>query len=129
MHYLLDTVTIIRHFSGQGRLGRNATLILSNIEQSNDVFMISVISLMEIMYLAEKNRITLDLSITLERLARSSAYQIINLTPVILQVAQQISFPELHDRLIIATAQWLEIPIISSDSKFSHVPGVTVVWE
>lgn len=51
MQYLLDTVTVVRHFSAMGKIGNEARKILSSPESS---FIISVISLMEIMYLAEK---------------------------------------------------------------------------
>lgn len=129
MQYLLDTVTIVRHFSGRGRIGRTAAHILDTIEERDDLLVISVISLMEIMYLAERNRITIDLSETLERIESSSKYMIVNLSPEILRVAETIDFYELHDRLILATARWLDIPVISSDEAFEAVPGIDVIWE
>jgi PIN domain nuclease of toxin-antitoxin system len=35
---------------------------------------------------------------------------------------------ELHDRMILATALWLDVPIISSDERFQEVKNVTVIW-
>ncbi len=128
MQYLLDTVTVVRHFTAKGKLGRQAARILKEIEQSNDFLVVSVISLMEIMYLSEKHRIELDLTETLELLRSSTKYIIVDLNPAILKVAEKIVFDELHDRLILATAAWLGIKIISSDSKFSTVAGIEVVW-
>jgi predicted nucleic acid-binding protein len=49
MHYLLDTVGLVRHFTGAGRIGRQAAFILDNLEQSEDTIAISVVSLMEVM--------------------------------------------------------------------------------
>lgn len=130
MHYLLDTVTLIRHFSEQGKIGNQAALILDNIENNKDIKLsISVISLMEVMYLAEKKRISIDLQQTLDLINTSSCYNIVNLTPEILRTAEKINFYELHDRLILATAKWLDIPIISSDSLFPQVPDITVIWD
>ena len=129
MQYLLDTVTIIRHFSGAGRIGHAAAAILNTIEERDDLFVISVVSLMEIMYLAERHRITIHFQETLERLETSTKYLIINLSPEILRVAETIEFYELHDRLILATARWLDIPVLSSDGKFEHIPGITVIWD
>ncbi|MCP4749804.1 MAG: type II toxin-antitoxin system VapC family toxin [Proteobacteria bacterium] len=128
MQYLLDTVAVIRYFSGTGKIGSEASTILEKIEDHNDILAISVISLMEIMYLAEKNRIAVNLMDTLERIEASSKYLIINLSSDILRVAESMQFPELHDRLILATARWLEIPIISSDSEFGGIPGIHVIW-
>ena len=129
MQYLLDTVTIVRHFTGTGYIGSKAASILDTIEARNDVLIISVISLMEIMYLAEKNRITINLTETLKRLESSSKYMIINLSPEILRVAETVIFPELHDRLLLATAKWLDILIISSDRAFKNVMGIKVLWK
>ncbi len=84
---------------------------------------------MEILYLSEKHPITINLTETLERIESSSKYAVINLSPNILRVAETIAFHELHDRLILATAQWLDIPILSSDKAFEHVPGITLIWK
>ena len=127
--FLLDTVAIVRHFSGQGKIGKKAAHILKTLDETDDnLLIISIISLMEIMYLAEKNRIDINLQETLDIIELSAKYTIIDLTPKILTVAETIDFHELHDRLILATAKWLEIKIISSDSKFSQVEGIEVIW-
>jgi predicted nucleic acid-binding protein len=129
MQYLLDTVTIVRHFSGRGKIGAAAAQILDTIEEGDDLLVISVVSLMEIMYLAERHRISINLRETLAKIGASSKYTIINLVPEILQVAESITFPELHDRLILATAKWLDVPIISSDGAFETVSGIEVIWK
>lgn len=103
--FLLDTVTVIRHFTDTGPIGTKALEILNRFD---DHFFISVVSLMEIMYLSEKHRIGLDLTETLNRIEESTIYSIVNLTPEILKVAGITPFKELHDRLILSTAKWLE---------------------
>ena len=129
MIYLLDTVTIIRHFSNKGKLGKRANEILTSIEKSDSVFAISIISLMEIMYLSEKNRIGIDLQKTITMISETNGYQIIDLNIEIIKAATQVHFYELHDRMIIATALWMGIPIITSDSLFSQVKDLEVIWE
>lgn len=126
MQYLLDTVTIIRHFSDSGIIGTNAQDILNS--EASHIFHISVISLMEILYLSEKNRIKINLSETMERIKTSSLYSLIDLTPDIIHEAESVEFYELHDRMILATALWLDVPIISSDERFKEVKNVTVIW-
>lgn len=129
MQYLMDTVAVIRHFTGKGKIGNSASSILNSIETSDDFLIISVISLMEIMYLAEKNRIKLSLKETLDTIDASSKYTIVNLNPDILKVAESLYFNELHDRLILATAKWLDIPLISSDSKFKNIFDIKMIWD
>ncbi len=72
MQYLLDTVTVIRHFVGKGEIGNATALILDTIEDQDDLFVISIISLMENVYLAEKHRIDIILHKTIARIHTSS---------------------------------------------------------
>jgi len=126
MQYLLDTVTLIRHFTETGKLGKKAKEILNF---NDNTFLISIVSLMEILYLSEKRRIDIDLKETLNRIELSSFYSIVNLTPEILKIANDLFFYELHDRLILSTAKWLDIPIISSDKEFEQVKAIQVLWD
>jgi len=126
MQYLLDTVTVIRHFSDSGKIGKKAKKILNS---SQNLFFISVISLMEILYLSEKRRININLRETLYKIEQSSLYTIIDLTPDILKEAEWLNFPDLHDRLILSSAKWLGIPIISSDKQFRKLKTIEVVWD
>lgn len=129
MQYLLDTVVLVRHFAGSGKIGRKATSILDGLEKSDDQLLISVISLMEVMYLSEKNRIGINLGETLENIESSSKYTVVDLNADVLRVAETIAFYELHDRLILATAKWLQVPVISCDREFSKTKSVEVIWE
>ena len=84
---------------------------------------------MEIMYLSEKNRISIDLSKTLSIISEMQGYQIIDLNMEIIKTASQIKFYELHDRMIIASAKWLGIPLITSDSLFTNIKDIEVIWD
>ena len=118
MSYLLDTVALIRHFTGEGKIGAAASRILDGVEETDTILVVSAVSLMEVLYLAEKHRISIDLAATLRIMGASSQYMVVDLNAEILTVAESVAFPELHDRLILASAKWLGIPIISSDRDF-----------
>jgi predicted nucleic acid-binding protein len=68
VQYLLEAVALVRHFTGSGKIGRAASRLLDSAEKNGDVLVISAVSLMEVLYLAEKNRIGLSLAETLESL-------------------------------------------------------------
>jgi PIN domain nuclease of toxin-antitoxin system len=128
LQYLLDTVTIIRHFSGKGKIGNQAEKILEDITITEDRLFISVISLVEILYLSEKNRIDINLQETIEKIKKSEIYSIVNLNADIVKTAETIKFYELHDRLILSTSKWLDIPIISSDKRFKEISEIKTIW-
>ena len=129
MIYLLDTIAVIRHFSGKGKIGKKALQIFKSFETSDNEFSVSVISLMEILYLNEKQRINIELYETINLLTETDGYNIIDLNTEIIKTASDIEFYELHDRMILATARWLDIPIISSDSRFEEVEDIEVIWD
>ena len=128
MEYLADTVTIIRHFSGAGRIGSLAREILSRVDEGEHRLHISIISMVEILYLSEKRRIKINLKEALDVVQGSSNYTLVDLNSRILQTAEQINFPEIFDRLILATAQYLKVPLITSDRKIRAGNLVESIW-
>ena len=126
MKYLLDTVTLVRHFTKSGEIGKRAKNIL---KKSENTFILSVVSLMEILYLSEKHRIRIDLNKTIKRIEASSKYSVADLTSDVIIVAKDVAFYELHDRLILSTAKYLDIPIISCDKKFEKLQDVKVILD
>ena len=128
MDYLADTVTIIRHFSGTGRIGRNAKTILEGIEEGDHHLFLSTVSLVEILYLSEKKRIMINLGESLDIIDDSANYSIVDLTTEIVKFAEKIDFPEIFDRLIISTARYLDVPILTSDRAIRSSGFVEAVW-
>ncbi len=101
MEYLADTVTVIRHFSETGKIGKRAFEVINGIERGEHHCYVSTISLVEILYLSEKKRIDISLEKTLEKIKGSENYSVISLTAQIVKLAESIDFPEIFDRLII----------------------------
>jgi len=128
MEVLADTVTIIRLFSATGKIGRKAGSILRKIENGEGHCFISVVSLVEILYLSEKNRIPIDLAGTIRRVNESGNYTITDLTPPIIALAEKHPFVEIFDRLLIATALYLGSPLLSSDGKIQQSGLVETIW-
>lgn len=129
MKFLLDTNAIIRHFTGVGRIGAKAKRIIKQAENYQHELVVSIISLMEIIYLAEKHKIPINLEETINAINSKSCYSIIDFNVEILKVSKTVQFYELHDRLILATSKYLKIPIISSDNKFIDLKEFEVIWD
>jgi len=71
----------------------------------------------EILYLFEKSRIPVSI-FDIENLLESRNYQFEPLSFGIIKTASKIiDIPELHDRLIAATARHLDVPIITNDPE------------
>ena len=128
MEYLLDTNAIVRHFAQISKLGKKAKEIISRAEKDQHQLFVSIISLIEIMYLSEKKRIPLTLDEIINDLNKKECYSIVEFDVEILKKAASFHFYELHDRLILATAMVLGMPVISSDKKFDSVEDIEVIW-
>lgn len=128
MDYLLDTVTLVRYLSNTGKLTAKVKTIFTEADKGDCRLFVSTISFMEILYLSERNRISVSLEEVIEKVRLSTIYEIIDLSTEIVIEAKTIDFDELHDRLILATAKYLDIPVISSDSKYREVDGIDVIW-
>jgi predicted nucleic acid-binding protein len=129
MDYLADTVTIIRHFSKTGKIGKKAKAILNRIKIGRDRMIISVISLVEILYLSERNRIPINLEKLRQEIQFLDNYKIVDLSIEIVEVAKQVQGFELHDRLIVSTAKYLNIPVLTSDSEIINSRHVKIIWD
>lgn len=126
--YVTDTQALIKFMMGQKVIDKQCHQAFLSADQGKNTIIIPAVVLMEVLYLFEKIRIKIDL-IQTEDLLKSKNYQFEPLSLEILKIASEIKdIPELHDRLIAATARYLDIPIITSDlvirkSRFVKILG------
>ncbi len=126
-----DTHAVIWYFWDDPRLGDRASPFFDSIEFSGGRVAISAISLVEIVYLSEKRRIDPR---TLE-----GVMGLLDLGEVFIEVPVDDSIlpslaaipraqvPDMPDRIIVATAGHLGVPLISRDAKI-RASAVTTIW-
>ncbi|MFN9241182.1 MAG: type II toxin-antitoxin system VapC family toxin [Pseudanabaena sp.] len=133
MSIVADTHTIIWYLRSPEKLSTNAVNALDNALNNGESIFISAISLVEINYLVEKNRIPTS---SLEQLLQLIDDPLVNLvvipldTPVakaFTQISRKI-VPELGDRIIAATALYLGLPLVTKDHKISNLSNIQIVW-
>lgn len=129
MNYLVDTVALVRHLRAARNLGSRARNILRQADRGQHRVFISGVTLMEILYLSEKGRIPVDLESVRNLLVNRGNYQISPVDMDVVATAAAIDdVPELHDRLIVATAKWLRVAILTNDPMISASKHVEVIW-
>ena len=113
--YVTDTQALVKFMMGKKVINDKAHQAFLSADKGECTIIIPAVALMEVLYLFEKNRIEVGLLHT-EDLLKSQNYQFEPLSLEILKTASEIDdIPELHDRLIAATARYLDIPIITND--------------
>lgn len=129
MDYLADTVAIVRHLRQHPALGRQVAGILQEADQGLHRIYISAITLMEVLYLSEAGRIDLPLGELMATVSHSCNYHVVPVDADVTLAAIGINdVPELHDRIIVATARHLGVPILTGDLVIAASRHVQTLW-
>lgn len=128
MDYVADTVALVRHLRHK-RLGGQAARIFREADAGQHVIAISSITLMEILYLSEAKRIDVHLPEIINLTLASTNYAIVPIdADIVLTAATVDDVPELHDRILVATANRLGVPLLTSDRVIANSKHVQVIW-
>ena len=129
---IADTNALIWYIYDSPRLTTNAREMFEQAALESEIIGFSSISLAEIVYLAEANRIPEDsLAYLLESV--DIADQFLAEIPFDRQIAQAMplaeraQIPELPDRIISATAIHFDVPLITSDRRIRS-SDVETLW-
>lgn len=129
MDYLADTVAIVRHLRGHPALGPQAAQILRDADAGEHHVYLSAITLMEVLYLSEAKRVDVRLNELIGHVSGSVNYEIVPVNAdVVLAAAEVHDVPELHDRIIVGTAKWLGVPILTGDEIISESSHAQTIW-
>ena len=128
-----DTHTIIWYLQNSEKLSPNAALALDGAINNGDVIYVSAISIVEITYLVEKNKIP---EMALEQLLQAVTDPNVGLVvaPMDLLVAEslanipRLTVPEMGDRIIAATALCLNLPLVTKDCKIRALSVIQTIW-
>lgn len=130
MDYLVDTVVLVRHLSGKGKVGAQAKQILREADEGKHLVAISAVTLMEILYLSEARRIDINLDSVRQLLKQCVNYHVIPIDfDIVVSAISVDDVPELHDRLFVATAKWLNVPILTSDAVIQDSCHAQIIWQ
>ncbi len=131
---VIDTHTLIWYLTQSLKISPTAIDRINQTNQNNLPILIASITLIELIYLSEKQRIPAfplqQFFIELDN--PDSPFSIIPLTLDIAQSLRQIprnEVPELPDRIIAATAHALNLPLITCDHKIRACTVIQTIWD
>jgi PIN domain nuclease of toxin-antitoxin system len=131
--YVADTHTILWHLGNDPRLSPAAGAILRDADEGRGWVYVSAISFVEMVYLVDRGR--LDASL-LERafsliLPQGGSFSPVEIDLEIVRAVRRVpraAVPDMPDRIIVATALRLGLPLISRDEKIRNAGVVRVIW-
>ncbi len=132
MTAVLDTHAAIWYLHRSRELSSAALQSIRRAVEGGEPLYVSVISLVETIYLVERGRLPLEALRRLEAGLKDAVSGLL-LQPVDEEVAQAVPrvprdvVPEMPDRIIAATALRLGLPLITRDQRIASA-GIKTIW-
>lgn len=126
--YVADTVGLILYLERR-KSGAVAEQIFDLAENAATIVHIPAMVFAEILYLSEKKRITATLADAIDLTVNFANFKELPMSGEVVKAAGQITdVPELHDRIISASAKFLNLELITNDSKIQNSNFVKAIW-
>ena len=129
MNHVADTHALLWWFTNSPKLGSKATLVFQECEKGESVIFVPSIVIAEALSIFDRKRVAFDFRKLFTKINKSENYVIIPLDIIILQKMIDLKdIPELHDKIIVSTAKYLGLPLITKDSVLRNLPQIKTVW-
>jgi PIN domain nuclease of toxin-antitoxin system len=127
-----DTHTALWHLFDDGRLSAAAGAVISEAATARRKIAVSTVSLAEVVYLIEKNRLPPSAyeELTEALVDPEHVFTEAVFTVSIVQAMRQVSraeVPDMPDRIVAATAVYFGVPVISRDSRI-RAASLKTLW-
>ena len=128
MNFVPDTHSLVWYFTDDPRLSRRALKSFESTVKEGQIIVPAVV-LAEIMFIAQKGRVTLSFTETIARIEAMDNFEIAPLDLEVLRMADSIEAPlEMHDKLIVATALCYDSSLITRDEQITKSKTVKTIW-
>lgn len=127
MRYVIDTHALIGYI--EDRLPGRIDKIFESAEKGNSTIFVPTIVLSECQHMIYKEKIDLDFGSLLNRIKMEKKFIPVVLDLEILELLPEIELKEIHDRIIVATAEKLNAKLITKDREIRKAEIIQIVWK
>jgi len=127
-----DTHTALWHLFGDARLSNPAGDFIDRAAAARQRIVVSSISLAEVLYLVEKNRLPASAYDDLKS-ALADPSHVLKEAPFTLEIVDamrqvpRVAVPDMPDRIVAATAVFFGVPMISRDRRIK-ASTIQTIW-
>jgi len=127
--FITDTHSFLWFLAKDKKISKKVLEIFRACDAGKEVVVVPSIVLLECLRICERKRVELEFQEIMRKIQGSSNYPIYPLDEDLILKCQNISqIPELHDRVIVATARLLNAPLITKDAKIIDSKVVETIW-
>jgi PIN domain nuclease of toxin-antitoxin system len=129
MNYVTDTHALLWWFVDSPRISPSAARIFERCEEGEDGILVPSIVIAEALSIFDKKRVRFDFRRLLRKITESENYRIVPLDlPVLSKMISLDDVPELHDKIIVATARHLKLTLITKDKTLRALSHLKTIW-
>ena len=129
MNFVADTHALLWWFTNSPKMSSRASEIFEKCENGENIIFIPSIVIAESLSIFDKKRISFNFKNLLKKIYTSENFVLIALDYPILQKMMALKeVPELHDKIIVSTAKYLKVPIITKDKILQKLPSIKTIW-
>lgn len=116
MLYVLDTHVLVWYFTGNARLSPEARNLIDEVRQQGGRLLIPTIVLAEALNIAAKGRAFFDFQQLYQLVRDETEFEIVEFGIEVFDETLRVStVPEIHDRIIVATARFFGADLLTKD--------------
>lgn len=129
MNFVTDTHALLWWFTNNQKLSNKISDIFEKCENGENVIFIPTIVIAEALSIFDKKRISFNFKKLLSKINDSENFVLIALDyPVLQKMVSLKKLPELHDKIIVSTAKYLNLPLITKDAKIQGLTSIKTIW-
>ena len=129
MNFVTDTHALLWWFIDSPKISPKASEIFQKCEKGENIIFIPSIVVAEGLSIFERKRVSFDFKKLFREINESENFVLIPLDYAILQKMVDLKdIPELHDKIIVSTARYLNSSIITKDRTLQNLPYIKTIW-
>jgi PIN domain nuclease of toxin-antitoxin system len=129
MNFITDTHALLWWFTNSPKLSQKIIDIFADCERGENIIFIPSIVIAEALSIFDKKRVFFNFRSLFKKLYESENFILIALDyPILQKMIDLNDIPELHDKIIVATAKHLNLPLITKDQTLQKLSYIKAVW-
>lgn len=129
MNFVTDTHALLWWFTDNPKISQKASSIFEKCEKGETVIFVPSIVIAETLSIFDKKRVSFNFKRLYKNIIDSENFILVPLDyPILQKMIALKNIPELHDKIIVSTAKYLTLPIVTKDKTLQHLPNIKTIW-